>query len=868
MVDLTLESSGEDAHATPRQVAFPSQRRTSSKAASRIKRNVPVSTSNQGLGFDIKKSPVQSFSSVQTHPASTADSTSTLRPVLGSWGHPAPMKIPKRILRANGELVEDEPMISQMENKPPSPPQPTGAWGDPKPLVIPARVLRAAAEAEAAAKAALISSSQKETDTSMPPTPPTSAMPQPRALLDDTNQPMLPGGFSSTSRQPPVNRLPVLNASQSPQPIAIPSIPAVPASGSWSNPTSIPLPVKRRLSPPSPMIDDPTVVQKQGKSIRIISPEHSPPSFNQITLLPAAPAPKWIGPSWVTNPVMTAVPSPLLSPQIDEIDEIQLPKSVSLPKAVSPPVPKSQAIPLAPPPRPKTPSEPLFLPLSSPEPSSPSELIDEAQISFELPAAIEHDPMEVSPVAVSETIPESTPSVESRVVVETVLEKTPVADAGQVIQAVTVPQPTLPLFKASTDRVSLPDIASQIEPAPPAAPITTSQPSEPLEQDTLRIPSPRVETFSKPAEILPLPNRAIDPAETSNPTDTRMDVDEPVTNHSVLDTGVAFAEDDEGSERFATPSPELPNQSIPISPRPVEKAVEDVRIGVADVGLTPDPPQLVTSLSIRAPSSAPSIEEITSDKFQSDTIKDFKSLRPEGVSALDSIRKRQSEKRKALEEHQQAQLLQSASPRADDLNLCEEVTHPKRLQARFDSNNMSREAWRRIVEDEGASDVERLLDTEDESHPSSDSSATDRIETHLNTSRLVDPTQQPPPERRGVANRDFNSAAIDEWNRRAPFLTRNPALHRSIFEAYIAEKELESGPISVINNIDGEGATPDFEFEYSNEMLYHPDVPDPEKGLGCGCEGRCDPTSKTCTCLRRQQLYFYDLGIPGFAYDE
>ena len=58
------------------------------------------------------------------------------------------------------------------------------------------------------------------------------------------------------------------------------------------------------------------------------------------------------------------------------------------------------------------------------------------------------------------------------------------------------------------------------------------------------------------------------------------------------------------------------------------------------------------------------------------------------------------------------------------------------------------------------------------------------------------------------------------------------------------------------------------EFEYSNEMLYGQDVPDPELGLGCGCDGPCDPYSTTCLCVKRQRLYTYDVPLSGFAYDD
>jgi histone-lysine N-methyltransferase SUV39H len=130
--------------------------------------------------------------------------------------------------------------------------------------------------------------------------------------------------------------------------------------------------------------------------------------------------------------------------------------------------------------------------------------------------------------------------------------------------------------------------------------------------------------------------------------------------------------------------------------------------------------------------------------------------------------------------------------------------------------------------------------------------------------------EQPSSERRGTARRELNTTEVDAWNRILPTLTRNPALHRAMFESWMLEStcdEPEAAPIKVYNDVDSEGAPPDMEFVYSNRMLYHKDVPDPELGLGCDCDGPCDPKSTTCSCLKRQELYSYNL-VEGFAYDE
>lgn len=190
--------------------------------------------------------------------------------------------------------------------------------------------------------------------------------------------------------------------------------------------------------------------------------------------------------------------------------------------------------------------------------------------------------------------------------------------------------------------------------------------------------------------------------------------------------------------------------------------------------------------------------------------------------------------------------------------------------SRFTSElTMSRDAWRRVVDEDGGSEVENLLFSSDTSPPSTGPSQ-EQADTHLGDlhSRLDDPTQVPPEARRGVARRTFDSYAIDRWNGMLPNLTQNAALHRAVFEMYIQEKELESGSIGVVNTVDHDGAPPDMEFEYANEMMYSRSVPDPEKSLGCACDGPCDPTSKSCSCVRRQELYFYGLqDLAGFAYD-
>ncbi|KAI0048299.1 SET domain-containing protein [Auriscalpium vulgare] len=100
---------------------------------------------------------------------------------------------------------------------------------------------------------------------------------------------------------------------------------------------------------------------------------------------------------------------------------------------------------------------------------------------------------------------------------------------------------------------------------------------------------------------------------------------------------------------------------------------------------------------------------------------------------------------------------------------------------------------------------------------------------------------------------------------------RNSEMARSVFEAFIFENTCEDEPeaprIHIINDIDDE-ATPAWEFHYSNQLWHGENVPPPDLTnlLGCGCRGHCDPRSKTCLCLKRQQEYSGE--VSGFIYDD
>jgi hypothetical protein len=179
-------------------------------------------------------------------------------------------------------------------------------------------------------------------------------------------------------------------------------------------------------------------------------------------------------------------------------------------------------------------------------------------------------------------------------------------------------------------------------------------------------------------------------------------------------------------------------------------------------------------------------------------------------------------------------------------------------------------SWRKVVEMDGNSDTDAFLRSTPSSTPSTSSdvalAGADHTVSAVYTLPIID--SPPPPDRVSQAIRQFDTRLIDEWNRMSPTMTHNPALHRMIFESYIGECVQGSEPeIKVFNTVDMESIPPHFEFQYSNDMLYHPDVPEPELGKGCDCEGGCSEKSKSCSCLKRQMLYNYGVN-DGFAYDK
>ncbi|WWD16398.1 hypothetical protein CI109_100824 [Kwoniella shandongensis] len=308
--------------------------------------------------------------------------------------------------------------------------------------------------------------------------------------------------------------------------------------------------------------------------------------------------------------------------------------------------------------------------------------------------------------------------------------------------------------------------------------------------------------------------------------------------------------------------------------------------------LTPD----VEIVSSRQASTAPSIEEITSMDGQT-------------VGTLSRRLSKRVSERFSHGESSKGQALGSQARSKSDARhpvLSPDISEDSRKKSpsvEVVIPTRSRRLWRKLVELGGESEVEDILDgvhdspppsgpsleydgftvhktysfrhrltVKDDSSSSSSTSVPSKVDlvTQLHDFNYPDPPRVP--ERIGHANRILDTKLIDEWNKRRPNLTNNPSLHRAVFEAYMAQStsldEPQADEIKVVNDVDSEGAPPDFEFQYSNDMLYNPDVPDPELSLGCDCDGPCDPKAGDCSCVKRQEAYFYNLGMEGFAYDE
>lgn len=110
----------------------------------------------------------------------------------------------------------------------------------------------------------------------------------------------------------------------------------------------------------------------------------------------------------------------------------------------------------------------------------------------------------------------------------------------------------------------------------------------------------------------------------------------------------------------------------------------------------------------------------------------------------------------------------------------------------------------------------------------------------------------------------------DRLNSLPPSARRAGNMQVLIFEAEIrantAEDEPNAPPIRIVNNVDDE-PTPPLEFYYSNLMWHGKGVPKPDYSAlqGCGCIGQCEPSSKTCACVKKHKSYWEG---SGFMYDK
>ncbi|KAG8934546.1 hypothetical protein FRC02_009758 [Tulasnella sp. 418] len=128
----------------------------------------------------------------------------------------------------------------------------------------------------------------------------------------------------------------------------------------------------------------------------------------------------------------------------------------------------------------------------------------------------------------------------------------------------------------------------------------------------------------------------------------------------------------------------------------------------------------------------------------------------------------------------------------------------------------------------------------------------------------------------------------DMVNQLPPEYKMDP-FNRVLFKQLIIQgtkfDEPSAPEIEIVNDVDDEPCPP-FEFVWTNRMLYGEGVPRMNRDLkGCTCiGGKCDPRSKTCACVQRQEFYYKAAGwvtnevdvvegeeedvFNGFIYDE
>ncbi|GLB41169.1 putative to Structure Of The Set Domain Histone Lysine Methyltransferase Clr4 [Lyophyllum shimeji] len=116
--------------------------------------------------------------------------------------------------------------------------------------------------------------------------------------------------------------------------------------------------------------------------------------------------------------------------------------------------------------------------------------------------------------------------------------------------------------------------------------------------------------------------------------------------------------------------------------------------------------------------------------------------------------------------------------------------------------------------------------------------------------------------------KDLPHGLQDTINRWPEHAKRHRALVQvlqSAIQENTADDEPDAPPIEIINEVDDE-PTPPWEFHYTNKIWLGEGMSpsDMTKLVSCNCMGRCDPKSKTCACVERQERITH---IPEFAYD-
>lgn len=108
---------------------------------------------------------------------------------------------------------------------------------------------------------------------------------------------------------------------------------------------------------------------------------------------------------------------------------------------------------------------------------------------------------------------------------------------------------------------------------------------------------------------------------------------------------------------------------------------------------------------------------------------------------------------------------------------------------------------------------------------------------------------------------------INQWEESLRLQPELAVVFQSAIQENTADDEPDAPMIEIINDVDNE-PTPPWEFYYTNKMWHGEGVPPPDINSlkACNCTGKCDPKSKTCLCVQRQQQYTGDV-TPDFVYD-